>query len=190
LRRRSLGAIFIGWGIFEVGITLLASGQFTIGPLWLVFIGLFLRNAAKAGYQQMALREAFVGMTVGDILQPEVITVSPDLTLDRLVDEYFYRYRFRSFPVLEGGRLAGMVGLKDLQAISRADWPATRVRDAMHQVREANFVHPDDDLLSVFRKMMDADKGHLPVAQGDSLVGIVTRHDIMNLLQIKTDLAG
>jgi CBS domain-containing protein len=128
-------------------------------------------------------------MTVGDILQPEVITVPPDLTLDRLVDEYFYRYRFRSFPVLEGGRLVGMVGLKDLQAISRADWPVTRVRDAMHQVREANFVHPDDDLLSVFRKMMDADKGHLPVAQGERLVGIVTRHDIMNLIQIKTDLA-
>ncbi len=184
-----LGAIFIGWGIFEVAFTLLGSGQFTIGPLWLVFIGLFLRNAAQAGYQQMAFREAFAGMTVGDILQPEVITVPPDLTLDRLVDEYFYRYRFRSFPVLEGGRLVGMVGLKDLQAISRADWPATPVRRAMHQVREANFVHPDDDLLSVFRKMMDADKGHLPVAQNDRLVGIVTRHDIMNLLQIKTDLA-
>jgi CBS domain-containing protein len=38
--------------------------------------------------------------------------------------------------------------------------------------------------------MMDADKGHLPVAQGERLVGIVTRHDIMNLIQIKTDLAG
>ena len=106
------------------------------------------------------------------------------------MDEYFYRYRFRSFPVLEGGRLAGMVGLKDLQAISRADWPTTPVWRAMHQVREENFVHPDDDLLSVFRKMTDADKGHLPVAHGGRLVGIVTRHDIMNLIQIKTDLAG
>jgi CBS domain-containing protein len=184
-----LGAIFIGWGIFEVGVTFLVSGQFTLGPLWLVFIGLFLRNAAQAGYQQMALREAFAGLTVRDILKPEVITVEPDLTLDRLVDEYFYRYRFRSFPVLENGRLVGMVALKDLQAVLRGDWPVTRVRDAMHRVREENFVHPDDDLLNVFRKMTDADTGHLPVAQGEHLVGIVTRHDIMNLIQIKTDLA-
>ena len=184
-----LGMLLIVFGIYLLWYSWHKTGQPEFGPLWLVFIGLFLRSAAEAGYQQVALREAFAGMTVGDILQPEVITVPPDLTLDRLVDEYFYRYRFRSFPVLEGGRLVGMVGLKDLQAVSRGDWPATPVWRAMHQVREANFVHPDDDLLSVFRKMTDADKGHLPVAQGDRLVGIVTRHDIMNLIQIKTDLA-
>ncbi|MGB2613628.1 MAG: CBS domain-containing protein, partial [Phycisphaerae bacterium] len=157
--------------------------------LWFIFIGLFLRSAAEAGYQQVALREAFTGLKVRDILQSGIIAVAPDLTLEQLVDEYFYRYRYRSFPVLEGERLGGMIGLKDVQSVSRALWPEVRVRDAMHRVQEANLVHPDDDLLNVFRKMTSEDKGHLPVADGGRLVGIVTRHDIMNLIQIKTDLA-
>ena len=184
-----LGTTLIVLGIYFIWDYWRQTGQLTFGPLWFIFIGLFLRSAAEAGYQQVALREAFTGLKVRDILQSGIIAVAPDLTLEQLVDEYFYRYRYRSFPVLEGERLAGMIGLKDVQSVSRALWPEVRVRDAMHRVQEANLVHPDDDLLNVFRKMTSEDKGHLPVADGGRLVGIVTRHDIMNLIQIKTDLA-
>jgi predicted transcriptional regulator len=60
----------------------------------------------------------------------------------------------------------------------------------MHQVREENLVHPSDDLASVFRKMAEEDKGHLPVVEDGRLSGIVTRHDIMTLIQLRTDLGG
>jgi len=137
----------------------------------------------------VAIREALSGLAVRDILQEEVIWVEPDLTLERLVDEYFFRYRFRSFPVLEEGWLVGMISLKDVQGVPRAEWPGTPVREVLHRVREENLVRPDDSLVDAFRKMMDEDTGHLPVVEGDRLCGIVTRHDMMNLIQIKTDLA-
>lgn len=187
---RGFGAVLIGFGIFEAVALWITTQQFSFGPLWLVFIGLFLRYAAQAGYRQVALREALSGMTVRDILQEEVVSVDPEMAVDRLVDEYFYKYRFRSFPVLEGDRLEGMIGLKDVQGVPRAEWESTKVRDAMHQVAEENLVRADDDLVGVFRKMMSEDKGHLPVVEGGQLRGIVTRHDIMNLLQIKSDLGG
>jgi CBS domain-containing protein len=161
-----------------------------LGPLWLVVIGLFLRHVARASYRQLAVRDAFAGLTPREVMQPDVVTVDPDLALDRLVDEYFYTYKFRSFPVLEGGRLIGAISLKDVQGVPRAQWPARRVRDAMHLVREENLVCPGDDLSDVFRKMAEEDKGHLPVVEDGRLVGIVTRHDIMTLIQLKTDLGG
>jgi CBS domain-containing protein len=177
----------VGLAMIVVGIFMaITTGQ--LGPLWLAFIGLFLRYAAQAGYQQVAIREALRGLTVRDILQERVITVPPDLAIDRLVDEFFYRYRFRSFPVLEGDRFVGMVSLKGIQGIPRASWGEVSVRQAMESVAEENLVRPDDDLASVFRKMMSEDKGHLPVVALGHLSGIVTRHDIMNLLHIKTDL--
>jgi CBS domain-containing protein len=74
--------------------------------------------------------------------------------------------------------------------VPRAEWPARTVLQAMHQVREENLVHPSDDLGSVFRKMAEEDKGHLPVVEDGRLVGIVTRHDIMTLIQLRTDLGG
>jgi CBS domain-containing protein len=159
-----------------------------MASLWMIFIGLFLRYAAGAAYQQMAIREAFAGLTVRSLLQDQVVTVPPDLALERLVDDYFYRYRFRSFPVLADGRFVGMVGLKDVQAVPRGQWAATTVGQAMHEVREENRIHPDDDLRSVFRKMTEADKGHLPVIENGRLAGIVTRHDIMDLLHVRLEL--
>jgi len=37
---------------------------------------------------------------------------------------------------------------------------------------------------------MEEGKGHLPVVEDGRLRGIVTRHDIMTLLQLRTDLGG
>ena len=192
LKRATALAARVGQGIGMAmiiggGLAFLFGGlQF--GWLWLAFIGLFLRYAAQSSYQQVAIREALSGLTVRDILQEQVVAAEPDLSIEQLVDDYFYRYRFRSFPVLRDDRFAGMISLKDVQGVPRADWGRTAVRDAMHQVAEENRVHAGDDLIEVFRKMMSEDKGHLPVVEGDRLAGIVTRHDIMNLLHIRTDL--
>jgi Zn-dependent protease/predicted transcriptional regulator len=179
---KAVGLAMIVAGVFGVLLT------WQLGPLWLALIGLFLRYAAQTGYQQVAIREALRGLKVRDILQERVVTVPPDLPIDRLVDEFFYRFRFRSFPVLEGDRFVGMVSLKGVQGIPRASWGQVTVAQAMESIAEENLVHPDDDLASVFRKMMSEDKGHLPVVAEGRLSGIVTRHDIMNLLHIKTDL--
>jgi Zn-dependent protease/predicted transcriptional regulator len=179
---KAVGLAMIVAGVFGVLLT------WQLGPLWLALIGLFLRYAAQTGYQQVAIREALRGLKVRDILQERVVTVPPDLPIDRLVDEFFYRFRFRSFPVLEGDRFVGMVSLKGIQGIPRASWGQVTVAQAMESIAEGNLVHPDDDLASVFRKMMSEDKGHLPVVAEGRLSGIVTRHDIMNLLHIKTDL--
>jgi Zn-dependent protease/CBS domain-containing protein len=188
---RGVGLAFIGLGVLEFVLTSKReSGPDVLGPLWLVLIGWFLSQAAQASIRQVAVRDMFAGLRVRDVTQPNVVTVPPDLTLDRLVDEFFYAHRFRSFPVLAEGRLAGVVSLQDLQAVPRLQWPAVRVDQAMHQVRPENLVRPDDDLASVFQKMGEEGRGHLPVVEDGRLVGIITRHDIMTLIQLKTDLGG
>jgi len=186
---RAIGTAFIAWGLLEFWLGFMA-GAVSLGPIWLVVIGWFLWHAAKASYQQLAVRDTFAGLTVRDVIQPQVVTVEPDLALDRFVDEYLYHYKYRSFPVVEADRLVGMISVRDVQSVPRAEWPARTVLQAMHQVREENLVHPSDDLGSVFRKMAEEDKGHLPVVEDGRLVGIVTRHDIMTLIQLRTDLGG
>ncbi len=187
---RLIGGGFVALGLVEFWWDLTYSHTFSAGPLWLVLIGLFLRHAARMSAQQLVVREVLRGQTVRDAIQTSVITITPDLTLDRAVDDYFFRYKFRSFPVLEGDRLIGMISLRDLQNVPRTEWPAQQVRDAMHQIRQENLVRPSDDLDSVLRKMAEEDKGHLPVVEAGRLCGIVTRHDLLTLIQFKTDLGG
>jgi len=161
-----------------------------LSALWLIVIGLFLWSAAEAGYRQVALHAALAGLTVRDVLQTGVVAVPPDLPLDRLVDGYFYQYRFHSFPVLEADRLVGTISLRDVQDVPRADWPRRSVRDAMRETRGDAVVHPQEDLEIALRKMIEEGRGHLPVVEDGRLVGIVTRHDMLTLLQLKTGLGG
>ena len=160
----------------------------SLGGLWWVVIGLFLWFAAKASYRQVALRETFAGLTVRDAVRRDVVTVPPDLTLDRLVDEYIYRYRVRSFPVVRGETLLGMVSLKDVQAVPRGGWPWRSVAEAMRPVGNGSVVHLDEDLVSVMRKMMQHRRGHLAVLDGDRLVGTISRDDMQSLFEIRSDL--
>jgi Zn-dependent protease/predicted transcriptional regulator len=183
------GKALAGLLIF-IGSTQFFFRGFDLGALWWIVIGLFLWSAAGAGYRQLALHDALAGMTVKDVIQKDAVSAPPDVSLDRLVDEYFYQYRFHSFPVLEGDRLVGTISLRDVQDVPRADWPLRTVRDAMHEIRAGAVVHPQEDLESVFRKMVEEGRGHLPVVDDGRLVGIVTRHDMLTLLQLRTNLGG
>ncbi len=192
LRRATYVASLCG-RVFAAILMAVGAMQFlvlgsSLGGLWWVVIGLFLWFAAKASYQQVALREAFAGLTVRDAIRRDVVTVPPDLTLDRLVDEYIYRYRVRSFPVVQGETLLGMVSLKDVRAVARGGWPWRRVEETMRPVGNGNVVHLDEDLVSVMRKMMQHRCDHLAVLDGDRLAGVISRDDMQRLFQIRSDL--
>jgi len=176
--------------------TLIAAGAiqflltgFSLGAFWWVIIGLFLWQAAAGSWRQVQLREALAGLTVRDVLETDVTSVDPNLTLDRLVHDYFYRRRRRSFPVVDpDGDLVGVVCLQDVGGLPQNDWSAYRVRDVMRPMEPATTVGPDDDLDGVFLKLMQTDDTQVPVVADGRLLGMVTRHDLMSLLEIRTDL--
>lgn len=51
-----------------------------------------------------------------------------------------------------------------------------KIRDAMS--RDVQVARPDDTLQDVARRMGEGDFGFLPVAEGDSLIGVITDRDI------------
>ena len=51
-----------------------------------------------------------------------------------------------------------------------------KIRDAMS--RDVQVARPEDTLQEVARRMADGDFGFLPVAEGDSLIGVITDRDI------------
>ena len=58
------------------------TGEF-MGGLWLVLIGLFLRQAAEGSYQQVVLRRALGPLAVRDVMTRAVVQVPADLPVGR-----------------------------------------------------------------------------------------------------------
>ena len=82
-----------------------------IGGVWLAFIGIFLGQAARSAEVQSAISGRIEGLRVEDVMDDEPVAVPAELTLDRAADEFFLRYGWPWFPVIDGS--ARFVGLLD-----------------------------------------------------------------------------
>jgi Zn-dependent protease len=120
LRRATYWASWTGrafaWLLIALGVLSMIGGDF-VGGLWSILIGLFLHNAAAGSYRLVLVRQVLQGTPVARFMNPEPITVPPDLDLRRWVEEYVYRYHYKAYPAVADGHLVGMVG-----------WTGSRVR--------------------------------------------------------------
>ena len=110
-----------------LGVHVPLFGSGVVGGLWLAFIGWFLNNAALGTYQQLLVQRTLGGVRVEALMDRGVASVEPGLSVEALVDGFLLRGEQRSFPVLDGDTLVGLVCLDDVRRLARADWPSTPV---------------------------------------------------------------
>ncbi|MBD3241845.1 MAG: CBS domain-containing protein, partial [Chitinivibrionales bacterium] len=178
-----------GFGILLIilGVYAILTGNF-VGGMWWVLIGFFIRGAAQASYQQLLMKKGLEGETVSSFMQPQPVTVTSDLPIDKLVHDYFYRYHHRMFPVVDDGELKGLVRSTDLRNIDREQWSERRVSDVMHPVNSST-IAAETDARQALAKMNQKDNTRLMVTdRSGHLTGIVTLRDLMQFLNYKLDL--
>jgi Zn-dependent protease/predicted transcriptional regulator len=178
--------VLIGFGLFRV-----LRGEF-VGGLWFVLIGLFLRQAAQGSYQQLVLRHALAPLKVRDIMSREVIQVLPDLTVGQVVDEFFWRHRVSTFPIVSGGRVMGILTLDRVKQLPRERWAETPAQDVMLPLADALTTAPGSSVWEAFEKIARNGVGRLAVMDRDRLVGYLSIRDVVHILALRSssDLAG
>jgi len=91
--------------------------------------------------------------------------------------------------VLDGGRLAGILTERDvLRAVARGLRDTTRVADCMTAHPET--IGPDDTTELAAVLMIHGGFRHLPVVEGDNLVGVISIRDLVPLLLEDTTPRG
>ena len=95
---RVFAYIFIGGGLL-----LIVDGQVFAG-VWLALIGTVVNGSAKAATAQTAITSGISNLVVSDVMDREPVAISDQLTVEQALDEYFLRYRWPWFPVVDAGR--------------------------------------------------------------------------------------
>lgn len=123
-------------------------------------------------------RDPWQELTAAALMQPRVETLSSTLQVNEVM-EAFARSHHRGFPVMEGNRLVGIVTQSDLADRSRylSDREATTLADVM--TPQPVTVNPRDPLSHVLFLLNHFKLSRLPVTEGQKLVGIITRADII-----------
>ncbi|MFB3881475.1 MAG: site-2 protease family protein [Armatimonadota bacterium] len=177
-----------------VGILMIVGGILSyflgggFGGLWLAFIGWFLMQAAQSSYQQMMLRQALTGVSVTHVMTPSVDSVPPDLTLDQVVHDYIMARNHPAFPVVEDGRLLGLLCVTEVRAIPRQQWPVTTARQAAAPLSDHNTISPSADAWEALVRMSQENCGRLLVVENGMVRGIISRTDIMRLMRSRLQL--
>ncbi|MDI6689361.1 MAG: site-2 protease family protein [Actinomycetota bacterium] len=160
-----------------------------ISALWLVLIGWFLNHAAQTSYRQLILQRSLSGIKVAEIMSKDVQIIDPSITLDKLVNEYFLKYRYGRFPVVENDQLLGVITLHDIKEIPQGDWSRVTAREIVVPPKESCIISYREEAVNALMQMAREEIGHLLVVdENGSLVGLVTRSDIIRLIKVKTEL--
>src|SRR5512140_893341 len=127
-------------------------------------------------------------MLVRDIMRSPALSISGDTTLQ---DAYatMREKGIRHLPVVDGGRLVGVVTDRDLRLATSALAPSpfppgSRVSEVM--CKEPMTADRSDPVEDTARTMRDRKIGCLPVVDGGMLIGIVTGIDLLDALMRMT----
>lgn len=179
----------IGFMIIAVGVFFILTGNFLNG-VWLAFIGWFLQSSAQRGYRQLIFETSIKGIKVGDVMNENIVNVTKDITIQDLVDDYFMKYRFGRFPVIEDEktqRFIGVISLHDIKGVSKEEWAEVKIGDVVKTVSEIEKVNMSMEISDAIKKMSKNNLGHLVIMSDGRLRGIITKSDVMRFIKIRSE---
>jgi Zn-dependent protease/CBS domain-containing protein len=174
---------------FAVAIMILGGLQIFAGALvnglWFIFIGMFLRGMSVQGYEELVIRKSLEGVHVEEVMVREVVSVPPDLTVSELIHDYFLHYAFRGFPVVENGRVLGVVSVAAVRQLPREVYDNRQVADIMTPLQDDLLIDAQASLADALVKMSRQEQDRLLVLKGEKLAGLVTKTGLLRFVQIK-----
>jgi Zn-dependent protease len=101
---RAFAYVFIGIGL------LLAIVGYAFTGIWLALIGFILGQSARSYAVQSEVSSRIEGIRVADVMDAEPVAIPEDASVERALDEYFHRYRWPWFPVVDSAdRFQGLI---------------------------------------------------------------------------------
>lgn len=184
----------IAYMLISYGLFLIVQGMWRgrfwqdfLLSVWLLVVGVFLKNAAESDYrhrQQQAAATAAAAAewkvtgTAGALMHTPVVAVSPKITVSEFVDDVLAHHRQTNFAVAENGQLHGVLSLATLRNLPREQWPKVKVGGAMEPIKDDLFVTVRTPVEQAESKIKTNELGFLAVVdQNGVLVGELTPSD-------------
>ncbi|MBI4260879.1 MAG: CBS domain-containing protein [Actinobacteria bacterium] len=160
----------VGYGLW------VASQGGTFAGIWLAVLGWMLFGVARTASHDAGTRTVLSEGTVAEVMGPAPASIPAGISLAESLDGYLMGREQETFPVVEDGRVVGILTFPAARRIGRRD-PTRPVRDAMLPVAgHAAVVRPDDPLDAAADRM-GARRAALVLRDGE-LLGAISRRDI------------
>ncbi len=178
---RIFGYVFIVGGIY---MALTGAILGTIGGIWLALIGVMINGAAKGAAVQTKMNRQIGVISVADVMDREPVTIRGDLSIEQALDQYFLRYRWPWFPVVDAAqRFLGLLNrdaADEVPEVSRAGSTVSEIVDADRGL----FIRDDTPLTSLLSNQNLRRLGALMAIDSEGrLSGVITVEQVGRALR-------
>jgi len=167
------------------GGALLAFTSDPINGVWLMVLGWFLGQAATGAVATSDFAERIDGVTVADLMDSEPVTLPSDTTTLRAQEDFYLRYGWSWFPVVEPGtgRFLGILPTERVDGAVAAGQPALPVAEVLDGDPGEYRVRDDEPLETLLASEPLRRLGALMVVDAEErLRGVVTMQQVRRAL--------
>jgi Zn-dependent protease len=177
---QGFAALMMGYGLY-----LLVTSDDKVSGLWYIVLGWMIGGAARAAISQSNFVTRLEGITAGDIMDSEPVTIPADASAERAYDEYFLRYQgWPWFAVTEAD--GTFVGLAHRAAVEHAALHENGAVEVRTLVGDSEQVRTDTPLESLIASEPLRRLGALMAVDADGrLRGVVTLDQVSRALQAR-----
>lgn len=180
-----LGRLF-GYSLIGLGLWLVLTGALVQG-IFISFMGVFLSQAARGAVVESRFVAPISALTVADVMDPEPVAIPGWFSVRRALDEFFWRYRWPWFPVVDAsGRLIGLLRREEVDAVAEVDHNARTVIELLPagDPGDGIAVGEDEPLTALLDNPTMRKYGAIPaVDETGRLLGVVTPGRIRRILR-------
>lgn len=174
----------LGWAITLAGIVIILLADPVLGLL-VVALGWLLGGASRGLEQRAQLERAVRGVTVADAMLADVPWVGPSLTLDVFAGQLGAGGAPRALPVVDDGRVLGVIGAGALRRVGQRRYASTRAADVMASPPQTPLAAPGDAIWPTMETMQRQRLDGLAVVEDGRLVGLVTRESASEAMRAR-----
>jgi Zn-dependent protease len=174
----------IGWLGVGAGLILSVISDALNGIL-LVVSGWVLIQGSRAVEGRAALEALVAGLRVSEVMERDVPSIGPNLTVDAFAGQILDDHVTTSVPVVSDSALVGLIGVSQLRRVARRKWADLRAVDVMVARLSLPALAEGDDLWAGLELLRRTGLDGIPVMAGPAFLGILTRRAAVAAIQAR-----
>jgi Zn-dependent protease len=181
----NLGRLF-GYLFIAAGFYLILTGDL-FGGVWLGLIGMVVNGSARGAAMQTAITSKIDNLSVADVMDREPVAIPGDISVERALDEYFLRYRWPWFPVVDAAhRFLGLLERDRADEVPEVSRASSNVSDLIDP-DQGLFIRDDTPLDALLSNQNLRRLGALMAVDADGrLSGVITVEQVGRALRDAT----
>ncbi|HWH21658.1 MAG TPA: site-2 protease family protein [Solirubrobacterales bacterium] len=180
-----LGRVF-GWLFIAAGAYMALTDSIlgTFGGIWLALVGMVINGSARGASLQTQVGSRIHSISVADVMDRQPVTIPGEISVEQALDEYFLRYRWPWFPVVDAAhRFLGLLNREAADEVPEVSRTVSLVSDIVDHDRGL-FIRDDTPLDSLLSNQNLRRLGALMAVDADGrLSGVITVEQVGRALR-------